>query len=67
MHLNIEEKELINLYDIIENYPHLRYANISNNKIQEIDSFSKLESLLLLNGSKNEIQSMSCLSDPSGL
>ena len=48
-------KELNNLYDIIENYKHLRYANLSVNKFTEVEQFTKLESLLVLNGSKNEI------------
>ena len=37
INLNIEEKELANLYDIIENLTHLRYANIVNNKIIELN------------------------------
>lgn len=61
MNLNIEEKELANLHDIMEKYIHLRYANVSTNKIAELESFAKLPSLLVLNASKNEINSLSTL------
>ena len=36
VNLNLEEKELVNLYDIIEKYIHLRYINVSNNKINSL-------------------------------
>lgn len=56
--MNVENKEILGLYDILSLYPHVRYANISNNKINDISTVDMMPYLLQLNASKNLIQNM---------
>jgi len=51
VNLNISEKEIIELYDVIPNYAHLRYLNLSINKIVDISTISSIKYLVQINAS----------------
>ena len=61
VNLNAEGKELLCLYEVLYNYPHLRYVNVSNNQINDLSTVVELEHLLLLNAAKNHIKDVSFL------
>lgn len=53
--LNIEEKGITNLYKLLDKYPYLRYINISKNELNDLDAFTSISHLLVLNACKNQI------------
>ncbi|KAI9202928.1 uncharacterized protein BJ171DRAFT_600383 [Polychytrium aggregatum] len=53
--LEIHNKDITNL-DILENYPHLRYLDMSDNRISDIDALSSLEYLLSLDLHSNSLR-----------
>jgi Leucine-rich repeat (LRR) protein len=61
--LAMPEKEITSLYDLISNYPHLRYLNLSSNRIDNISSIACLKYLIYLDVSKNKITDISFLSE----
>jgi len=61
--LNVAEKEIKNLYDIIPKYPYLRYVNMEKNEIENIESLGSITYLLTLNLSNNQIKSMDIFTD----
>lgn len=60
-------KGITSLPEKLSHYVHLRYIDISNNKIQDLTPFSKLPHVLTLNASSNSISDISCLNDPTNL
>lgn len=58
INLNISEKEIKKLYDILNDYPYLRYVNLSKNEIENIECVGNIPYLLSLNASNNLINSM---------
>ena len=65
VNLNISEKELKKLYDLLKDYPYLRYINVSKNEIEDIDCIGNIPYLLTLNASNNLIKDMKIFSDPN--
>ncbi|CDI77151.1 hypothetical protein, conserved [Eimeria acervulina] len=60
-------KGVTTLPSALQLYVHLRYIDISNNKIRDLSAFSRLPYLLTLNASGNNIEDVSCLSSPEAL
>ncbi|CDI74843.1 Leucine-rich repeat and guanylate kinase domain-containing protein, related [Eimeria praecox] len=60
-------KGVTTLPTALQLYVHLRYIDISNNKIRDLAAFSRLPYLLTLNASGNNIEDISCLSSPEAL
>lgn len=60
-------KGVTTLPDKLQLYVHLRYIDISGNKIGDIAPFSKLPHVLTLNAAGNNIEDISCLSSPEAL
>lgn len=60
-------KGVTTLPDTLQVYVHLRYIDISGNKIRDITPFSKLPYLMTLNAAANNIEDISCLSSPEAL
>ena len=56
--LDAAEKELTDVYDLLQNFPHLRYINLSSNQLTSIGSIIHVPHLLTLNLSKNQITSL---------
>jgi len=54
----LKEKEIEKLYDTIGSYKHLRYLDVSSNKITDLSSVKSLQYLVSLNASRNEITSL---------
>ena len=65
--LTLQEKELKDLHDILNNYPHLKHINVAQNEIQNIDSVAAVPYLLTLNASTNLINSIEVFTDPNVL
>ena len=65
--LTLQEKELKDLHDILNNYPHLKHINISQNEVQNIDSIAAVPYLLTLNASTNLINSIELFTDSNVL
>lgn len=65
--LNLQEKELKELHDILTNYPHLKHINISQNEVQNIESIAAVPYLLTINASTNLINSIDVFIDPNVL
>lgn len=63
VNLSLVEKEIIDLYDLMPNYPHLRYLNISNNKIKDLNGLKSLNFLIFLNASGNQITDIDFLNE----
>ncbi|KAL8450687.1 hypothetical protein Emed_002325 [Eimeria media] len=61
------DKGITELPNKLQSYVHLRYIDVSGNKIKDITPFSKLPHLLTLNVSSNKIEDISCLSSPNAL
>lgn len=57
-HLNCPNKGLTQLYDVMEGYPHLRMINLSENKLTDVNTLTKIKYLRQLNLSKNEIANL---------
>ena len=55
-------KGVTNLPESLQQYIHLRYIDISGNKVRDLTPFSRLPHLLTLNASVNSIEDLSCLS-----
>jgi hypothetical protein len=51
----MEEKGITNLYKLLDKYPYLRYINISKNELNDLDAFTSISHLLVLNACKNQI------------
>jgi Leucine-rich repeat (LRR) protein len=56
--MNVSGQEILNLYDILSLYPHVRYANFSKNKIDDISTVDMMPYLLTLNASENLIDNV---------
>ncbi len=63
VNLSLIEKEIIDLYDLMPNYPHLRYLNISNNKIKDLSGLKSLNYLIFLNASGNQLTDIEFLNE----
>jgi len=63
VNLSLIEKEISNVYDLMPNYPHLRYLNISNNKIKDLSGLKSLNFLIFLNASGNQIADLEFLNE----
>lgn len=57
VHLNASEKEIENVYEALQFYPHVRYLNLSTNQIKEVPHIEKMHSLLLAELQSNTIES----------
>ena len=74
-YLTAEEKELVDIIDVnegenkgkclLENYQFLRFVNLNNNKLKNIDKVKNLQYLYELHAKTNEIESLEFLCDPS--
>lgn len=60
-------KGVTTLPENLQQYVHLRYIDISGNKVKDLTPFSKLPHLLTLNAAANNIENLSCLSSPEAL
>ncbi|XP_026194359.1 leucine-rich repeat-containing protein 23 [Cyclospora cayetanensis] len=60
-------KGVTSLPDALQHYVHLRYIDISGNKISNLTAFSRLPNLLSLNAAENNIEDVSCLASPGAL
>ena len=67
VNLSLAEKELLSLYDLMPNYPHLRYLNVANNKIKDLSSIKSLNFLIFLNASGNLITDLEFLNEKGTL
>jgi len=65
--LDLNEKELKELFDLLKNYPHLKYINIAQNEIQDIQTVASIPHLLSLNASTNLINSLEVFTNPNVL
>jgi Leucine-rich repeat (LRR) protein len=53
VNLNVEEKELEELGETLNGFPHLNYLNLSKNSLKDIKEVTCLPNLLTLNASAN--------------
>lgn len=60
-------KGVTSLPDKLQLYVHLRYIDISGNKVKDLAPFAKLPYVLTLNASGNHIEDVSCLSSTEAL
>ena len=67
VNLSLAEKELLSLYDLMPNYPHLRYLNVANNKIKDLSSIKSLNFLIFLNASGNLLTDLEFLNEKGSL
>lgn len=67
VNLSLAEKELLSLYDLMPNYPHLRYLNVANNKLKDLSSIKSLNFLIFLNASGNLITDLEFLNEKGTL
>lgn len=67
VNLSLAEKELLSLYDLMPNYPHLRYLNVANNKIKDLSSIKSLNFLIFLNASGNLLTDLEFLNEKGTL
>ena len=58
--LNLSGQEVCDMSPELSSYKHLRYIDLSGNKIPEIDDLQKIPHQLTLNASNNELTSLSC-------
>ncbi len=61
VNLEVEDKQIANLFDLLEHYPHIRYFNLSNNQVADISSTKHMKYLLALNCSKNLVSDIGFL------
>ena len=67
VNLSLAEKELLSLYDLMPNYPHLRYLNVANNKIKDLSSIKSLNFMIFLNASGNLLTDLEFLNEKGSL
>ncbi|CDJ39521.1 hypothetical protein, conserved [Eimeria tenella] len=60
-------KGVTTLPNALQLYVHLRYIDISGNRIRDLTPFSRLPYLLTLNAAGNQIEDITCFSSPEAL
>lgn len=53
--LDLDNKEIQELGDMLKNFPFLRYINLRNNKLKDIKAILHVSHLLVVNAAKNQI------------
>lgn len=67
VNLNLAEKEVKSLFGLIEQYPHLRYINLAQNEIEDIENIVHATYLLALDVSQNQISKVDLFTNPNNL
>ena len=63
--LNLEEKELDDIGDLLSNYEHLRDLNLNKNKLDNIDKLRSLKYLQVLSIQENQLKDIEFMCENS--
>lgn len=58
---------MTSFYQLLEDYPHVRYINVSKNELTDLQALEVIQHLMVLNAAKNNIASLNGFSNRANL